>query len=111
MDTSGNYKFKHLKVFGSTENLYDNEKKYRKVYDEQECRYMYAELAIFNKLFDEQDWEVEVKMCCKNTANESVNICELTKTHKVSKETNILYVREGWGTPNTGWWKAGKYSE
>lgn len=109
MDNSGKYKFRHIKVFGSKENLYDNEMKYRKVYDEQECRYIHVELAFFNKLFDENDWDIEIKLVCKNTANEAVNVCELTKKYTISKETNIFYVREGWGTPNPGWWKAGKY--
>ena len=59
---SANYKFKHLKVFGSAENLYEDEKKYRKVFDEQESRYIYGDLTIFNKLFDEKDWEIEASL-------------------------------------------------
>lgn len=105
----GNYKFKHLKVFGSVENLYENVKKYRRVYDELECRYVYAEIALYNKLFDEQDWDVNVRLVCKNVDNEAENVCELKKKFTVSKDTNMFYVREGWGTPNPGWWKVGKY--
>jgi SpoVK/Ycf46/Vps4 family AAA+-type ATPase len=105
---SPNYKFKHLKVFGSVENLYENEKKYRKVFDELECRYIYGDLTIFNKLFDEKDWEIDVKLVCKNLDN-NATVCELKKKFTVKKEENMFHVREGWGTPNPGWWKAGKY--
>lgn len=104
----GNYKFRHLKVFGSVENLYENVKKYRRVYDEAECKYIYAELTFFNKLFDEKDWEVDAKLVCKNVDNETV-VCELKKRFPVKKEDNLFNVREGWGTPNVGWWKSGKY--
>jgi SpoVK/Ycf46/Vps4 family AAA+-type ATPase len=104
----GNYKFRHLKVFGSVENLYENVKKYRRVYDEAECKYIYAELAFFNKLFDEKDWEVDIKLVCKNVDTETA-VCELKKRFTVKKEDNLFNVREGWGTPNTGWWKSGKY--
>ncbi|MCH2042842.1 MAG: AAA family ATPase [Saprospiraceae bacterium] len=104
----GNYKFKHLKIFSSTENLYQNTKKYRKVYDNSECRYMYAEMAFYNKLFDEKDWDINVRLVCTNiTTNEQV--CNLKKSFKINKDVNIFYVREGWGTPNPGWWKKGKY--
>ena len=103
-----NYKFKSLKVFGSVENLYENEKKYRKVFDEKECKYLYGDLIIFNKLFDERDWDIDVKIVCKNLGNNST-VCELKKKFIVKKEENMYHVREGWGTPNPGWWKAGNY--
>jgi len=103
-----NYKFKHLKVFGSVENLFGNEKKYRRVFDELECKYLYAEFAFYNKLFDEGDWDVNIRLVCKNVDTDK-QICELKKAYKVSKDINLFSVREGWGTPNSGWWKAGKY--
>lgn len=105
----GNYKFQHLKVFGSTENLYRNAKKYRKVFDEQECRYLYAELAFYNKLFDERDWSTTVRLVCTRTTDEK-EICNLEKEIKISASQNVVHVREGWGTPDPGWWKKGKYN-
>lgn len=104
----GNYKVQQLKIFGSKENLFFNVKKYRQVFDEDECRYIYCEFAFYNKLFDEKDWDVEVKLICTNTKNDN-QLCELKKNLTISKDTNIFYVREGWGTPDPGWWKAGKY--
>lgn len=104
----GNYKVQQIKIFGSKENLFFNVKKYRQVFDEDECRYIYCEFAFYNKLFDEKDWDVEVKLICTNTKNDN-QLCELKKNLTISKDTNIFYVREGWGTPDPGWWKAGKY--
>ncbi|HQW96654.1 MAG TPA: hypothetical protein PLU58_12670, partial [Saprospiraceae bacterium] len=49
------YKFKELKCYSSTEWLYDNQKKYRQVFDRYEVGYIYAELSFINKLYDEED--------------------------------------------------------
>ncbi len=103
-----NYKIKDLKVFGSKENLYHNFKKYRLVYDEAECRYIYCELSFYNKLFDIQEWEAKIKFVCKDKKTQK-EICVLDKTLNISKDKNIVYVREGWGTPEPGWWKEGAY--
>ncbi|MCP4443273.1 MAG: AAA family ATPase [Aureispira sp.] len=104
----GNFKFKHLKVFGSTENLYKNAKKYRKVYDESECKYIYGEVSFYNKLFDEKEWSTQVRLTCKDVTNNK-HVCELKKDLTIKTDQNIVNVREGWGTPNSGWWKKGKY--
>ncbi len=104
----GNYKFSSLKVFGSNEFLYKNEKKYRIVYDASECRYLYAELAMYNKLFDEEQWTANAKLICTNV-NTGEQLCELTKSLEVTTDMNMIYIREGWGTPDPGWWKRGYY--
>ena len=104
----GNFKVKDIKVFGSKENLYQNEKKYRKVYDALECRYLYCELSFYNKLFDELDWGTKVRFVCKNLATKE-QMCELEKDVVIAKEQNIIYFREGWGTAEPGWWGKGTY--
>ncbi len=102
------YKIKDIKVFGSKENFYHNLKKYRKVYDESECRYIYCEFSFYNKLFDESDWEANAKFVCTRVES-GEQICELKRTIFISMERNIMYIREGWGTPEPGWWKPGAY--
>jgi len=102
------YKVKDLKVFGSKENLFHNQKKYRVVYDEHEARYLYCELSFYNKLFDETDWETTLRFVCTNKDTQE-KLCSLDKKVKISKDKNIIYVREGWGTPEPGWWKRGRY--
>lgn len=103
------YKFRDLKVFGSTEWLANNEKKYRTVYDEFECSFIYAELSFFNKLFDEEDWDVRINLkCVNNLTNE--DICNLSADRTIRKDENIVFVREGWGVKSVGnYWKKGVY--
>lgn len=105
----GNFKMKSIKVFSSKENLFFNNKKYRKVFDEQECNYIYCELSFYNKLFDEQDWDTHISMVCQNL-DTNTEVCNLKKELSISKDRNVVLVREGWGTPDAGWWKRGKYS-
>ncbi|MCC6683796.1 MAG: AAA family ATPase [Bacteroidia bacterium] len=103
-----NYKFKDIKVFGSTEWLANNEKKYRLVYDEAECSFIYCELSFFNKKFDEEDWDVKIQIKCYK--NDGSLICDLKADRKISKEENIVYIREGWGVKTPGsYWKRGSY--
>ncbi len=104
----GNFKLKAIKVFVSKENMYRNAKKYRKVFDKSECRYIYCELSLFNKLFDEMDWKTSIGFYCKEKESGKV-ICEIEKDLTMSKDQNIIYVNEGWGTPDPGWWKKGAY--
>lgn len=104
-----NYKFRDLKVFGSTEWLANNEKKYRLVYDEAECTFIYCELSFFNKLFDEQDWDIRINLKCVNNLD-GTEICSLVADRNIRKDENIVFVREGWGVKTPGsYWKSGNY--
>ena len=58
------FKFRELKVYASTEWLADNKKKYRQVFDRYETTYVYAELSFHNKLFDIEDWDIDVELKC-----------------------------------------------
>jgi hypothetical protein len=87
-----NYKFRDLKIFGSTEWLANNEKKYRLVYDEIECSFIYCELSFFNKLFDENDWDVKISLKCINQAD-GTELCNLIADRPIKKDENIVYVR------------------
>lgn len=108
-DLPYNYKFRDLKIFGSTEWLANNEKKYRLVFDESECSFIYCELSFFNKLFDEQDWEVRINLKCVNEAD-GTEVCNLAADRKITKDENIVFIREGWGVKNPGsYWKKGNY--
>ena len=104
-----NYKFRDLKIFGSTEWLANNEKKYRLVFDESECTFIYCELSFFNKLFDENDWELRINLKCVNN-EDGTEVCNLTADKKIAKDENIVFVREGWGVKSPGhYWKKGTY--
>ncbi len=106
-----NYKFDSLNVFAWDRAL-DSKKKFRKVYESNELTYVSVELSIFNKLFDEEDWEAEITLIANKLVDgeEPIKLCEKTKTVKVSKEDNIFKYSFGWGDDKRGYfWKQGTY--
>ena len=104
------HKFKELKVYSSTEWLSNNKKRYRQVFDKHDTSYVYAELSMYNKLFDETDWEIDVELKCFSLGKGQKEVCSIPIKRKVSKYDNIIYVREGWGNKKIGtYWKKGTY--
>lgn len=104
------YKFRELKVYGSTEWLADNKKKYRQVFDRYETTYVYAELSFFNKMFDQEDWEIDIELKCFQLKKGREELCVLPFKRKVSKYDNVVFIREGWGNKQEGkFWKKGTY--
>lgn len=104
------YVVKDLKVYGSDEWMADGAKKYRSVFDRYELRFIYVEFSFFNKLFDEEDWEVNITLECTSKTANPVKLCSLTQTRNVSKSENIVYIRESWGNPVAGdFWKVGDF--
>ncbi len=109
-DKEVKYKFRELKVYSSTEWLADNKKKYRQVFDKYDTSYIYAELSFFNKMFDKEDWDIEVQLKCFSLAEGRRELCSLPINRKVSKFDNVVFIREGWGNKKEGsFWKRGTY--
>lgn len=107
-----NYKFRELKCYSSTEWLYDNQKKYRQVFDRYEVGYIYAELSFINKLYDEGDWQARIELKCYQILenNQRQEICSLHFDRTVYKYDPVVYLREGWGSKTEGsFWKQGSY--
>jgi len=103
------FKFKELNIYTSTEWLANNTKRYRQVFLSAETSYIYAELAFYNKEFDQTNWTVNVKLICYEVAKKKA-LCSLEFNKKVSKHDNIAYIREGWGNKKLGsFWKKGSY--
>ncbi len=105
------FKFKELKIYNSTEYLWENVKKYRQVFDRHETAYIYTELSLYNKNFDVEDWSLTVDLkCFSNEDNQKTEICHLTIDKEVSKFDSVIYLREGWGNQKKGtFWKKGTY--
>lgn len=105
------FKYKSLSVYSSDEWMANSTKRYRTVFDRSETTYLRFELALYNKLFDEEDWTAKVIVKCEQIlGSENKLICTLDSELKVSKDENIVYLRDGWGTPNHGsFWKKGTY--
>jgi hypothetical protein len=103
-----NYKFREIKTYSSTEWLANNSKKYRSVFDEQEVSYIYCEVSLHNKRFDDKNWKLKMQLKCFDADNNE--ICDLNCDRMVEKKDPVVFVREGWGvkTPGT-YWRAGQY--
>lgn len=109
-----NYKYKNLKVYGSSEWLANGKRKYRRVFDKAETTYIYAELSFHNKLFDQHDWEVDItlKAFAINEKDKSRRreLCSLDIKKMVTKDQAIVYVYQAWGNKRLGfYWKKGEY--
>ena len=105
------FKFKSLSAYSSDEWMANSTKRYRTIFDRAETTYLRFELALYNKLFDEEDWTAKAVVSCEEVLTTGNKIiCSLDSDLKVSKEDNIVYIRDGWGTPNLGsFWKQGIY--
>ncbi|OWY21131.1 AAA family ATPase [Sphingobacteriales bacterium UPWRP_1] len=105
------YKFKDLKVYGSSEWLANGMRKYRRVFERLETTFIYVELSFFNKLFDEEDWEADIVL--KAYALKDKNrreLCNLNLKKEVSKEMPVVHVYQAWGNKRPGFfWKKGEY--
>ena len=98
-----NFKFRDIKTYCSTEWLANNTKKYRSVFDEQEIAYLYCEVSLFNKQFDNKVWKLQMQLKCFDQENNE--ICDLNCDREVDTSDTITYIREGWGvkTPGAYW--------
>ncbi|MFY0643465.1 MAG: AAA family ATPase [Bacteroidia bacterium] len=102
------YIFRNMKVYGSVEWLADNKKKYRSIFDVNECTYIYCEFSFFNLNFKRKDWDIKLRLVCID--QDKNQICDLNCDRAISKDHNLIFIREGWGTQNEGtYWKPGTY--
>lgn len=109
MATRKKYKFQYLKFYANRQGLYGS-KKFRTVFVDEEVSFMYMELALFNILFDEEDWEAEFEI--KGYAIENGEEREMFKINEkktVPKTDNVYKYRDGWGKKQVGYWKEGHY--
>jgi len=103
-----NFKFRDIKTYCSTEWLANNTKKYRSVFDQQEIAYLYCEVSLFNKKFDDKTWKLQMQLKCIDQENNE--ICDLNCDRDVDTAEPIIFIREGWGVKTPGsYWKAGVY--
>ncbi len=108
------FKFRDLLSYASPEFLADGKKRYRKVFDASKLSYVYAELSLYNKRFDLEDWELKVIFKCHPLNAEGQHLKELASQEvivKVSKDQPIIYAHHGWGNANPGaYWTVGTYA-
>lgn len=115
MDSNENkpssYKFRSIKVHSSDEWMADATKKYRKVYDRYETTYLRVEFSVFNKLFDEAEWEANIRLkCFFVNGTHRRELCNLEQKRVIGKDENIVYFRDSWGQSTYGtYWLKGVY--
>lgn len=103
------FKFKSLQTFCNNEWMVNNLKRYRTVFDKIEIDYIRVELAVYNKLFDEEDWSGKVNLKCYDILGKQ-EYCNRELPISVKKEENIFYLRDGWGVETKGgFWRKGSY--
>jgi SpoVK/Ycf46/Vps4 family AAA+-type ATPase len=107
-----NYKFKTLRVFASDEWLANRSREYRSVFDRSETTYISAEIAFYNKLFDEQDWETTVNLkAFSHIDGKKKELSSQDEKRKIRLDENVVYINKGWGMATPGsFWTAGEYS-
>ncbi len=107
-----NYKFKTLRVFASDEWLANRTREYRTVFDRAETTYISAEIAFYNKMFDEQDWETTVNLkAFSHIDGKKKELSSQDEKRKIRLDENVVYINKGWGmaTP-AAFWNKGEYS-
>lgn len=103
------FKFKDLLFYVSKEWLAYDKKKYRSVFDRSEVNYIFIELSLHNKLFDQSEWELHCEVKAYEQSS-GTHICTIEVTRTVSSDEPIAYIREGWGMEPSGtFWKKGVY--
>jgi SpoVK/Ycf46/Vps4 family AAA+-type ATPase len=109
MDSKKKYKFQHLKFYTNRQGLYGS-KKFRTVFVDEEVDFMYMELALFNILFDEEDWEAKIEIKGYSIENnEERELFAINQKKTIPKKENIFKYRDGWGKKQNGFWKKGHY--
>ena len=99
-----------MKFYTNKQGLYQS-KNFRKVFVDKEIGFLYTEVALFNILFDEEDWEANVliKGYEVNSRGKEKEIYTLKSNKKVTKDKNIVYFREGYGNNSKTYWGKGHY--
>jgi AAA+ superfamily predicted ATPase len=110
-ETPLKYKFKELKIHSSDEWMADATKKYRTVFDRYETTFLRVELSFYNKLFDEQEWEASIRTRCYFVNGREQNeLSNMVQQRKITKDENVVYVRDSWGNATPGaYWLKGNY--
>ncbi len=106
------YKVKALQTYSSVEWMHAETKKYRSVFDKDEVSFMRFHFSFYNKLFDEEDWEVNIAFKVhKDSDPADKYVYEFNENFKISKDKNVINIHESWGSSKPGrFWKEDDYT-
>ena len=106
-----NFRLKNFQTY-AWDRAMGSKRKFRKLFDRSELNYLSAELSIYNKLFDEKDWDAEIEMVANKLEDNGQVVQQCKKNEKItiSKTDNIYSYSFGWGNDERGkFWKKGMY--
>ncbi|MDY0103552.1 MAG: AAA family ATPase [Lentimicrobium sp.] len=87
-----NFKLKDLRLINRTQKHLSPEIKYRQVFDRSEIEELTVEISLYNKKFDEKDWNAELEVVIWN--NNDLGNVEVIDTEQIdieaSSDKNIL---------------------
>ncbi len=107
-----NFRLKSLLSYCSEEWMAGQTKKYRTVFDRAELQYIRCELALHNLELGNGVWTLKTTFRCINTTNGlRKEVCVLENSQLVARDTDVVYVRDGWGAEEQGvFWQKGDYT-
>jgi len=108
---SAYFRSRGLSTYVSQVLLHDNQRIYRSVFEKNEISYMYVDFTFFNKKFDEEDWDANIRFdLYRMDDDEPVMLDSTDIERKISMMENMVVVTDNWGGSEPGSaWKAGKY--
>ena len=103
------YEFISLKFFAEEEELEDNKRKYRTVFQSKDLDYLHAEISFNNLRYKIKDWDFVIR--CKITTDKDETLAEFNFREDVSEDENVKRVIKGYGNEVKGkFWKKGVYN-
>lgn len=103
------YKLKSIEIFSKDEWLANNRRRYRTVFEVMEVDFLYFHVELYNKWFDEQDWQMKLEFKVVEAFSGKVRYNQVFDLN-VPKTDNIFYFSYGYGNEKKGaYWKTGSY--
>lgn len=106
-----NFKIKSFRTF-AWDRVMNHKRKFRRVFERMEINYLSVALEIYNKRFDEKDWDLKLtfKAFVLSNDKKGKELCSQEKEYTVSKDDNEVLFDFGWGNDKYGkFWTVGSY--
>jgi len=104
-----NYRFHSLRFYNVTQMLAHQQRRYRSVFDESELGFLYCELTLYNKSFDEADWPFKCEFRIYDQAWNR-HVATIPYEGTVAKGDNLVRIWGRRGAEALGsHWRAGQF--
>ncbi|MEZ4909146.1 MAG: AAA family ATPase [Saprospiraceae bacterium] len=105
------FKLKSLNTYTSPEWMAYERKKYRSVFLSKDVDYLYFEVALYNYMFGQENWNAQFQIICyKKQEGLDQLMCDLKFDREIVRDQDVYILREGWGNAiKSRYWKKGDY--